>query len=439
MSLRPHDISQASEGSGAHRKNLSEEALAFSEQERHWFSIVMQTNQRAIALLDPVCHRIEMMDMAERGAFKLQPGFGGSHASVVERAIKKIYGSDAFGAAAGTRQDHAQELIQALYEVPGTSVPIILSRMKQKDQDWKRALKEWDRVWREVDAKNYYRSLDHQSVSYKINDKKTLTTKSLTADIDQLRRDQQQKIVTAPNVSPERDPSRAKYQFELHMEDKDVFFDMLKLTLAYLDRSQSGFSAPERERVEGFIRLFTPMIFGITQEEIEEQLGPFVIKHAGDEDDEAESEVEGSEAGGLSAAEDGFNTSRSRSPTPHYTGPNRPGPKAIAADLRRRLLAGTLKHANIKVNGLVAEQRKQVKEHSQVLGQETTWIQANPTPWPDTHDGKARLGSPTKSSPTASPAAEETIGKRHNFFCGSTLYSLIRTFHVSLLSGIDLC
>jgi paired amphipathic helix protein Sin3a len=206
------------------------------------------------------------------------------------------------------------------------------------------------------------------------------------------------------------------------MDDKGVIFDTLKLTLAYLERAQSGFSAPERERVEGFLRLFTPMMFGVTKEEVEEQLGAFVIKHAADEDDEPEldSEADGSDAG---MTED--SSMPSRSSTPLAFGLKRPGPKAIAADLRRRLLASTLKHAP-KVNGLVAEQRKKVKEHSLVLGQEETWISAHPEPLVD--------GSPR---PISTPEPSSQLEQYPlDFFCGSTLYCLVRSFHVRIVLGL---
>lgn len=93
--------------------------------------------------------RISLMTPEEKAAFRLKPGLGGQSSSFYERIIKKIYG-----------RDHGLEAIQALYDSPAIAAPIILNRLKQKDEEWKRALREWNKVWREVDAKNYYRSLD---------------------------------------------------------------------------------------------------------------------------------------------------------------------------------------------------------------------------------------------------------------------------------------
>lgn len=63
----------------------------------------------------------------------------GSAPSVYERMLKKIYG-----------KDHGWEILQALEDNPAVAVPIVLARLKQKDEEWKRAEKEWNKVWREV-------------------------------------------------------------------------------------------------------------------------------------------------------------------------------------------------------------------------------------------------------------------------------------------------
>ena len=89
------------------------------------------------------------MSAEDRSLLRLKPGLGGPSSSLYERIIKKIYG-----------RDQGLEAIQALYDSPAIAAPIILNRLKQKDEEWRRAHREWNRVWREVDAKNFYRSLD---------------------------------------------------------------------------------------------------------------------------------------------------------------------------------------------------------------------------------------------------------------------------------------
>lgn len=133
----------------AHRKNPFEEALHRSEEERHEYDFHIEANMRTIALLEPIAGKIASMTPKERESFKLRPGLGGQSKSLYQRIIKKVYGKEI-----------GREVIAALHENPCVSVPIVLARLKQKDEEWKRALREWNRVWREVDAKNFYRSLD---------------------------------------------------------------------------------------------------------------------------------------------------------------------------------------------------------------------------------------------------------------------------------------
>ncbi len=79
------------------------------------------------------------MEADERATFRLKPGLGNQSKSIYQRVIKKIYG-----------KEQGAEVIQALHENPCVAVPIVLARLKQKDDEWKRALREWNRVWRDV-------------------------------------------------------------------------------------------------------------------------------------------------------------------------------------------------------------------------------------------------------------------------------------------------
>lgn len=122
----------------AQRKNPYEEALHRSEEERHEYDYHIEANLRTIALLEPIATRIALMELDERATFRLKPGLGNQSKSIYQRVIKKVYG-----------KEQGLEVIQALHENPCVAVPIVLARLKQKDEEWKRALREWNRVWRE--------------------------------------------------------------------------------------------------------------------------------------------------------------------------------------------------------------------------------------------------------------------------------------------------
>lgn len=59
----------------------------------------------------------------------------------------------------------------------------MLSRLKQKDLEWRKARKDLDKTWKEVLEKNYHKSLDHRSFYFKQQDKKLLSAKGLVADM----------------------------------------------------------------------------------------------------------------------------------------------------------------------------------------------------------------------------------------------------------------
>lgn len=219
------------------------------------------------------------MNNEERAQFKLKPGLGGQSTSFYERIIRKIYG-----------RDNGQEAIVALYDQPAIAVPIILQRMKQKDEEWKRALREWNRIWREIDAKNFYRSLDHQGLTFKGNDKKTTTSKFLVTEIEALRKEDKQKRISLVNPPPaftgllpeeeeQETPKegiflRPHHQFEMHLPDLAVLYDLLKLAFAYLDRATTPYTSNERIRIEKTLRRLIPLIFTLDQGEVEANLSP---------------------------------------------------------------------------------------------------------------------------------------------------------------------
>lgn len=76
----------------AHKKNVYEEALHKSEEERHEYDYHIEANLRTIALLEPINAKIATMDADDRAHFTLKAGLGGQSKSIYQRIIKKVYG-----------------------------------------------------------------------------------------------------------------------------------------------------------------------------------------------------------------------------------------------------------------------------------------------------------------------------------------------------------
>lgn len=306
----------ASEGEGfnPHKKNPYEDALYRSEEERHEYDYHIEANLRTIALLEPIAARISTMDNEEKAAFRLKPGLGGQSKSIYQRVIKKVYG-----------REQGLEVINALHDTPCVSVPIVLHRLKQKDEEWKRAQREWNKVWREVDARNYYKSLDHQGVNFKASDKKAITAKAFIAEIEARKLQQQQRRLSMDPTLPRPKP---RHQLVYVMDDMHVLTDVLKLAFSYLDRATGSYSSSDRERIEAFLRAFVPKLLAIDVAEFEELLNGDVDL---DEEDTKSNADDDTRSEGT-AADDDTDASSSASGSAARRG------KKQAADLRKKIL-----------------------------------------------------------------------------------------------------
>lgn len=242
--------SWSSDDSGfvAHKKNIYEEALHRSEEERHEYDFHIEAIVRTIAILEPINNKIAQLNSEDRANFKIKPNLGGSGKSIHHRVIKKIYGREA-----------GMEVITAMQDSPSLAIPVVLQRLKQKEEEWKRAQREWNKVWREVDARNYTKSLDHQGIHFKMTDKKSITTKAFVNQIEAAREEQMAK--RASYIDPLFARTRPRHQLEFAVEDMQVLQDGLKLTFSFLDRTQAQINFTERKRIETFLRSFVPLFF----------------------------------------------------------------------------------------------------------------------------------------------------------------------------------
>ncbi|KAJ3720137.1 hypothetical protein C8R42DRAFT_672803 [Lentinula raphanica] len=230
------------------RKNVYEEALHRSEEERHEYDFHIEAISRTIAILEPINNKISQLSAEERGGFRLKPNLGGSAKAIHHRVVRKIYGREV-----GT------EVLACMQESPAHAIPVVLGRLKQKEEEWKRAQREWNKVWREVDARNYAKSLDHQSVNFKAADKKLLTTKAFVNEIEAAREEQMSS--RASLIDPLFSRTRPRHQLEIPFEDLNVLQDSLKLIFSFLDRTQGQIGWTERRRIEAFLRGFVPLFF----------------------------------------------------------------------------------------------------------------------------------------------------------------------------------
>ncbi|XP_031274581.1 paired amphipathic helix protein Sin3-like 2 [Pistacia vera] len=91
------------------------------------------------------------------------------------RCVERLYG------------DHGLDMMDILCKNPALALPVILTRLKHKQDELTRRCSDFNKVWAEIYAENHYKSLDHRSFYFKRQDSKNLSTKSLVAEIKELK------------------------------------------------------------------------------------------------------------------------------------------------------------------------------------------------------------------------------------------------------------
>ncbi|KAJ1675234.1 hypothetical protein EV182_001669, partial [Spiromyces aspiralis] len=275
-----------------HRKSQYEDALFRCEEERHEMDINIETNLYVIRLLMPIARQIEQMTPEEKQGFKLPKGFGGYSEALPRRALRKIYD-----------EQRALEVLDALHTHPAVAAPIVLKRLKQKDEDWRRQRREMNKVWREIDAKNFYKSLDHQGPVFKSSDRKAISAKNLIAEIEMLRREQQEKLRHDQLTQPGSVESALKHRYQLHYRFvvPRIIGDLTELVFTNINR-QNQITGSERDEIGNFFNRFFGELFGIDKplmtidnddDEEEDQVGGVdpdkatAYGNGGDKDDQA--------------------------------------------------------------------------------------------------------------------------------------------------------
>ncbi|CAO3597100.1 unnamed protein product [Absidia cylindrospora] len=426
----------ASEDDGfvASKKSQYEEAMHRCEEERYDYNMNIEANLNAIALLEPISKKLETMTLEEKAAYRLYPGLGGQSVTIYERIIKKVYD-----------KDRGSEIIDLLYSTPAQVVPILLKRLKQKDDEWKKAQHDWNKIWRELDTKNYYRSLDYQGITFKGNDRKAMTVKAVVTEIESLHKNKKLK------QSPKNIPSKKSYQFMYEFPDKDVFKDVTRVVYSYIDR-QTGFNNHDREKVRTFIRSFIPLCFDVDNVE------PEGVSNYSDENDDDDMMDDDDDAQSTNTEESESDVTRSptskrsTSPSPRRSRRGRNQEDDRTMDLLRDVLTKNkmaldeMGPVNVRATSPVDEEEAATKEEEEDVDiPATTESESNPPPslpspspplgskqhvnGKEGNDGRTHNEKLLAAAALAT-APESRKRTLYSFFCNTTFYAFFRLFEM---------
>jgi len=257
----------ASEDSGfvAHRKNAFEEGLHRIEEERHDYDFNIEANLKCIQLLEPIAQQMLNLSAQEREHFQMPPGLGGPSTSIYKRVLKKIYGAE-----------KGAEVVNDMFLDPFAVVPVVLARLKQKDEEWRFTQREWEKVWQAQTEIMHLKSLDHMGIQVRQTDKRNLSAKHIV-DVIKTKHEEQRRLRSAKNKLP-------RYQFSYDFSDEDLVLDMLRFLVLYVMNTGLHSNA-EKERMIDFLESFIPQLFDLPEEKVQERLND-IDRESAEEDSE---------------------------------------------------------------------------------------------------------------------------------------------------------
>ncbi|KAK7252329.1 hypothetical protein RIF29_36192 [Crotalaria pallida] len=152
------------------RKNQYEESLFRCEDDRFELDMLLESVNVTTKRVEELLEKINRNMIKGDSPIRIE-----EHLTALNlRCIERLYG------------DHGLDVMDVLRKNAPLALPVILTRLKQKQDEWARCRADFNKVWAEIYSKNYHKSLDHRSFYFKQQDTKSLSTKALLAEIKEI-------------------------------------------------------------------------------------------------------------------------------------------------------------------------------------------------------------------------------------------------------------
>ncbi|WOL11761.1 paired amphipathic helix protein Sin3-like 4 [Canna indica] len=145
------------------RRNKYENSLFRCEDDRFEMDLLLNMMTSTARKVEDILEKIHYNEIEPGIGFQIEDHLSSQNLSCIER----VYG------------DNGLEIIDVLHAKPSATLSIILTRLKQKQEETSRRQADLENIWKDVFAKYYFRSLDHRSFYFKQQDKKTLNSEAL--------------------------------------------------------------------------------------------------------------------------------------------------------------------------------------------------------------------------------------------------------------------
>nr|XP_049700906.1 paired amphipathic helix protein Sin3b isoform X3 [Helicoverpa armigera] len=220
------------------RKTMYEEYIYRCEDERFELDVVIETNASTIRVLEGVQKKLSRMTAEDAAKYRLDECLGGHSPTIHQRALRRIYGDKV-----------AVDIIAGLKKNPVVAVPVVLRRLKAKEDEWREAQKGFNKQWREQNEKYYLKSLDHQGINFKQNDLKAMRSKSLFNEVEAAYAARR----PGPHVVVD-------YKMQSRQEAIKILRDTAELLIHHA-RRQTAIQKTEKRRIKQLLRQFLPDLF----------------------------------------------------------------------------------------------------------------------------------------------------------------------------------
>ncbi|XP_043812472.1 paired amphipathic helix protein Sin3-like 4 isoform X5 [Manihot esculenta] len=194
------------------RKNQYEESLFRCEDDRFELDMLLESVNVTTKRVEELLEKINNNTIKTESPIHIEEHF----TALTLRCIERLYG------------DHGLDVMDVLRKNTSLALPVILTRLKQKQEEWARCRADFNKVWAEIYAKNYHKSLDHRSFYFKQQDTKSLSTKALLAEIKEIsEKKRKEDDVLLAFAAGNRRPIVPNLEFEY--PDPDIHEDLYQL------------------------------------------------------------------------------------------------------------------------------------------------------------------------------------------------------------------
>lgn len=253
------------------RKTQFEENIYRCEDERFELDVVLEANLATIRVLEAVQKKLSRMSSEDAAKFRLDNCLGGTSEVIHRKAIQRIYG------------EKSPDIIDGLKKNPVVAVPLVLRRLKAKDEEWREAQKGFNKIWREQNEKYYLKSLDHQGINFKQNDVKAIRSKGLLNEIEAIYDERQD---GNNGSSQESNADLTKPMMSLMYRERAVLEDVTNLIIHHMKR-QTSIHKEEKQKIKQLLHHFIPDMFFYPRGELSDD-----EQDKDDEDEEEDEEKE---------------------------------------------------------------------------------------------------------------------------------------------------